>query len=66
MVESLLIWWLIRVVRKNPKKNDSNSYSVFIGTLGTVVFMTTYGVLKLVQGKSILLSLWDVILGIAE
>ena len=62
ILQSLIVIWLVYIIKNYPKKNQSNSYNVFFGSLGAIIFMTFTLIYVVLKQKSFLSELWKSII----
>ena len=61
-LQSLIIIWLVYIIKNYPKKNNSNSYNVLFGSIGAIILMTFTLIWFVVNKKSVLTELWTSII----
>jgi len=57
ILQSVLIFWFIYLIKNYPKKDSSNSYNVLFGSIGAIVLMTIIALIHLINEKSLVESI---------
>ena len=58
ILQGLIIWWFVYIVKNYPKKDGPYSYKVLVGNVGSSILITGILIWLVIQKKSLLLELY--------